>query len=209
MLTIIIKAILATVSMMIFIVYIFFNSIIGLLDLTPSVNASKAKSKVDNAKRKVLSAKKKLQKGIIKRASGRAASVFAQAAVPIPLVGAGVAATTVIAISADEYCETQNTLNNIFLILEDKKEKDINISECTELIYRDTIKASKNSGSDFKKWANSSYDESSQWLTEKYGDTSNWVSESYDDTSVWISDSYNKSGDWIDDKWNSTFSSDE
>ena len=147
--------------------------------------------------------RKRLLKGIVKRASGRAASVFAQAAVPIPLVGAGIAATTVIAISADEYCETQNTLNNIFLILDNKKEKDVDIEQCSKLIYNDSLKASKESGSDFKKWAGSSYDDSKKWLTEKYGNTAHWTIESYDKTSLWIKDSYIDSENWVSGKWKS------
>jgi hypothetical protein len=198
----IIKTILVTITVFTLAIFVFFNSIIGLLDLTPSVNTSKAKSKIVKAKRS-------LKKGIIKRASGRAVSVFTQAAVPIPLVGAGVAATTVIAISADEYCETQNTLDNIFLILEGNEEKDMDVSECSKLIASDVVKASKDSGNDFIKWTESSYKESSEWISEKYGDTSNWTLKAYSKTSTWATDNYNKSEDWVGEQWNSTFNSDK
>jgi hypothetical protein len=196
MLKIIIKTIISTLLIFILIIYVFFNSIVGLFDLTPDIDVNK--NTITKAKAKVLKAKSKLKKGIVKRASGRAASVFTQAAVPIPLVGGGIAAITVIGISADEYCETQNTLNNIFLILENKDEKDMNISQCKDLIINDAVQVSSDQGNDFKKWANSSYEDSSQWLSEKYGNTSTWVS-----------DGYNMSEGWIADQWSSTFDSDK
>jgi UPF0716 family protein affecting phage T7 exclusion len=202
MLKIIIKTIFITISAVTLIVYMFFNSIIGLLDLAPNINTSKAKSKI-------VKTKKNLKKGIVKRASGRAVNIFSQAAVPFPLVGAGIAATTVIVITADEYCETQNTLDNIFLILENKEEKDMDISECSKLIVDETVKASKESGNDFKKWTESSFEESSEWLSEKYGETSSWTSKTYNDTSVWAEDNYKESGAWVNKKWRSTFGSDK
>jgi len=201
MFKIITKTIFVTISTLTIIIYMFFNSIIGLLDLAPNINTSKAKSKI-------VKAKKKLKRSVVKRAGTRAATVASQALIPLG-VGAGIAATTVIVITADEYCETQNTLDNIFLILENKEEKDINISECSKLIYDETIKASQESGDNFKEWTKSSYEDSSEWLSEKYGDTSSWTSKTYDDTSIWAVDSYKESGDWVDKNWESAFGSDK
>jgi hypothetical protein len=80
---------------------------------------------------------------------------------------AGIAATTVIVITANEHCETQNTLDNITLILEGGSEKEMSISECSDKIFDDTKEALLESGSDINEWMGGATD----WISNQWNST--------------------------------------
>ena len=128
-------------------------------------------SNIKKATKAIESKKTKLKKGVVKRATVRAAAIIAETAIPLPLVTAGIAATTVIAITADEHCETQNTLENIALVLEGKPEKELSISECTDKILEDTKDAVLESGSDIDAWMKDAYGGASNWLSNQWNST--------------------------------------
>jgi len=141
--------------------------------LATTQSFSKAKTKIKNTR-------KSLKNNIIKKTTVRATSVFAETAVPIPLVSASIAATTVIGITAQDYCETRNTLDNILLIIENKPEKELTIKGCANQIKKDSIEQAKKSSHDFKKWTESSIQDSVEWMKEKHGDTQVWIFDKWD-----------------------------
>jgi hypothetical protein len=133
----------------------------------PSFNSSNIKK----ATKAIKSKKIKLKKGVVKRATVRATAIIAETAVPLPLLTAGIAATTVIVITANEHCETQNTLDNITLILEGRSEKEMSISECSDKIFDDTKEALLESGSDINGWMEDTYGGASDWIYNQWNST--------------------------------------
>ena len=126
------------------------------------------KTQIKKSSKLIKSYKKKFKKGVLKRATVRAASIAAETAIPIPIITTGIAVATVIAITANEHCETQNTLDNIVLTLEGKEEDEMSISECSSRVYQDARGAVIDSGNG-----------AGQWLEDQYNNTSDWASSQW------------------------------
>jgi hypothetical protein len=71
-------------------------------------------------------------------------------------------------------------LDNIFLIIENKPEKELTIKGCANQIKNDSIEQAKKSSHDFKKWTESSIQDSVEWMKEKHGDTQVWIFDKWD-----------------------------
>lgn len=124
------------------------------------------KTQIKKSSKLIKNYKKKFKKGVLKRATIRAASIAAETAIPIPIITTGIAVTTVIAITANEHCENQNTLDNIALTLEGgevDKEKEASISECSSRVYQDAKSAVIDSGSGASQWFGEQYNNASDW----------------------------------------------
>jgi hypothetical protein len=192
---IILVAIVSTVSLIILITSIFFNSIMGLFDLVPSSELVKYKDTISKTKQQAITKKKEINKRVAKRAALRGGSIFTQSVIPV--VGAGIAATAVVGFAADEYCETMETLDNIIYSLEGKPEKEIDMLECTELVANEAKALAVSSGDDFGEWSVDNYNNASKWLVKNYDSSGAWVNRNYDGASDWASKNYDSSGEWL------------
>jgi len=96
-----------------------------------------SKNKVKKVSSQVTNQKTKLKKGIAKRAASRAATTAAKTAITIPFVTTGVAATTAVVITAHEYCETMQILENISYTLEGKEHEEWSLESCSKDVYEE------------------------------------------------------------------------
>ena len=96
-------------------------------------------------------------KGVAKR------SLLVGAQSYLPVVGGVAAGSAVIYLSAEDYCETSNIMDNLIRNLEDKKEKEEKkrlefMKDCTTLIINDVMEVTESTQDDFGEWANKSYE---------------------------------------------------
>jgi len=132
-----------------------------------------SKKKIQKVSNQVANQKTKLKKGIAKRAVSRAGTAAARTAIPIPVVTTGIAATMAVVITAHEYCEAMQTLENISRTLEDKELENWSIESCSEEVYEQVKTTAKDSGDSASQWIDDSYDKSIDWISNKWDSVSN------------------------------------
>jgi len=153
----IILTIISTLSIVTMLGAFFYSSIIGVLGLTSTA------ATVANASSFVKLAKNKLRTRVVKGAAKRSAAVAAQSY--IPAVGGLLVGTAVVVFSADDYCETSNTMDNLIRNIEGKKEQEIDLTECKDLILKDVMGLAESTQVDFGEWANKTYENmKKKWL---------------------------------------------
>ena len=147
------------------------------LSVSTATNAKLKKSNkkaINEALAVVAATKTRLQNNVIKKASKRAGTIFTQSLIPVG-IGAATAATTVIAFTANEYCENQNNLDNISLALQGRSEKEMGLKKCADVVTSDVSTVAKKYGVDFVRWGNSKINETSKYMTDKVNTFKKWA----------------------------------
>jgi hypothetical protein len=162
----IILTIISTLSIVTMLGAFFYSSIIGVLGLTSTAATATATAAatskiIDKASEFSKEAKTKLRKRVVQGVAKRSLLVGAQSYFPV--VGGVAVGSAVIYLSAEDYCETSNIMDNLIRNLEGKKEKEEEkrlefMKDCTTLIINDVMEATESTQDDFGEWANKSYE---------------------------------------------------